>query len=112
MAYTIMEQIRWWLPLVSGFALVIKAYMSAKANVSEWASRLLDNHLAHIEVATTSTHEETKNTNVLLAKQSDMILDHQSKNLEVWQGVVGTLKVLEDRTRVRKATPKRGKDGR
>ncbi len=115
MSYTIYEQVRYWLPLVSAFGLIIKAYTSGKKNVAEFCDRLLSNHLTHIEQATASTEIETKKTNELLTGQTgklDMIqntlVDHQGKNLQVWQGVTEALIVLKERTRVsRKGTPKR-----
>ena len=115
-----MEQIRWWLPLVSGFALVIKAYTSTKKSVTEFAERLLNNHLSGIETATQSTEVETKKTNAILQAQTgkiDMVqntlADHQEKNLMVWQGVLESLTILKERTRIpRKTTPKRKRNGR
>jgi hypothetical protein len=106
MTYTFAEQIRYWLPMVSAFLLIVKAYTSGKKNVSEWASRLLDNHLVHIEQATTNTEVETRKTNELIAGQSgkiDMVqatlADQQTKNLEVWQGVLTQLAVIKERMR-------------
>ncbi len=115
MQYTLMEQIRWWLPIASAFGLIIKAYTSTKKNVSEFVERLLSNHLAHIETATVSNAEEAKQTNVLLKDHSgklEMVQDTLSaqhdKQLQVWDGVVKTLAIIEDRTRTaRKALPKR-----
>jgi hypothetical protein len=106
MSYTLMEQIRWWLPIVSAFGLVIKAYTSTKKNVTEFAEKLLNNHLSGIETATTSTEVETKKTNALLTGQSgklDMVQatlsEQHDKQLQVWDGVVKTLAIIEDRTR-------------
>jgi hypothetical protein len=110
MSYTLMEQIRWWLPIISAFGLIIKAYTSTKKNVAEFVERLLSNHLAHIETATVSNAEEAKQTNVLLKDHSGKLemvqatlSDNHAKQLRVWSGVVKTLALIEDRTR----TPKR-----
>jgi hypothetical protein len=89
------DSLRFWLPLVSGFAIVVKAYMSAKKSVGEWASRLLNNHLSHIQAAT----QETAASIGVLGK---MLLDHQDKEMQVWSGVVQNLAVLSDRTAVRR----------
>ncbi len=86
------DLIRYWLPIVSAFALVWKAYSGAKKNVSDWAETLFSNHLSHIQTATETTVEETRQTNTLLAQ-------HTEKEMAVWSGVVNTLAVLEDRTR-------------
>jgi hypothetical protein len=116
--YTIYEQVRFWLPLISGFGLVIKAYSSAKNNISEFCNKLLDNHLSHIEVATVSNAEEAKQTNILLkdhAGKIDMVQntlrDHHEKQLQVWQGVIEGLTILKERTRASR-TPKRKKNVR
>jgi hypothetical protein len=77
--------------------------------------KLLNNHLSHIQSATEKTVAETQKTNDLLAKaaQSDIRVaekvadvavkldEHTDKQMLVWQGVVKTLAVLEDRTRSR-----------
>jgi hypothetical protein len=112
MSYTLMEQLRWWLPIISAFGIVIKAYTGAKKNVSDFCDKLLSNHLAHIEVATVSNAEEAKQTNVLLRDHSgklelvqNTLADHQEKNLIVWQGVLESLTVLKERTRACTRTP-------
>lgn len=92
------DAVKFWLPLLSAFALVWKAYSGAKKNVSDWAETLFSNHLSHIQAATETTVEETRQTNTLLAQ-------HTEKEMAVWAGVVNTLAVLEDRTR--KSSPRR-----
>ncbi len=62
------SEIKFWLPLLTGFGMVVKAYLSGKKGVSEWASSLLDNHLHSIETATKSTEFETRRTNTLLTE--------------------------------------------
>lgn len=109
---TAYSEIKFWLPLIT----IITVFYKAKTAVSGWADTLLNNHLHGIEQATVSTVTETKETNVLLRDSSgklDMIqntlADHQAKNLQVWQGVVNSLSVLEDRTRGKSSTPRRRK---
>jgi hypothetical protein len=104
--YTPYEIFKFWLPIVSGFAMVIKAYTSTKKDLAEWAERLLQNHLSHIEDATVSTERETKTTNVLLKDSSgklDMlqntVADHNEKDLQVWAIVTENLAILKERTR-------------
>ena len=46
-----LETLRWWVPLVSVSVLVWKAYADAKKSVREWADKLFENHLAHIQAA-------------------------------------------------------------
>jgi hypothetical protein len=114
------EAVRFWLPLVTIGGLIIKAYISATKKISTWAERLLTNHLAHIEIATTSTERETKVTNQLLGQVSDQhqtlekkvdsvfvnMNMHQEKQMHMWDTISKTLVILEDRssraTRARK----------
>ena len=113
--YTPYEILKWWLPIISAFGLVIKAYTSIKKALTEFTERLLNNHLSGIESATQSTEVETKKTNALLVGQTGKIemvqntlADHQEKNLIVWQGVLESLTILKERSRAHKsATPKR-----
>jgi hypothetical protein len=114
MQYTLYEQLRWWLPIISAFGLVIKAYTSTKKSVTEFAERLLNNHLSGIETATISTEKETKVTNSLLRDNTgklDMlqatVTDHHEKNLQVWTAVTENLTVLRERTRA--CSPSRSK---
>jgi hypothetical protein len=106
------EAVRFWLPLVTIGGLIIKAYISATKKISTWAERLLTNHLAHIEIATTSTERETKVTNQLLGQVSDQhqtlekkvdsvfvnMNMHQEKQMHMWDTISKTLVILEDRS--------------
>ena len=117
MTTPVYESIRYWLPLVSGFVMVVGLYRSAKKNISIWAETLFENHLQHIQAATTETVKETKETNKLLntaamniADVKTTLADHNLKEGEVWSGVVKTLALLEDRTiacRTRRSPRKR-----
>ena len=49
------EAFKYWMPLGSGFYLVIRAYRSAGTKLTEWADKLLNNHLHHIQEATQNT---------------------------------------------------------
>jgi len=108
---TAYSEIKFWLPLIT----IITVFYKAKTAVSGWADTLLNNHLSGIEKATVSTVTETKETNVLLRDHSgklDMVqstlTEQHMKQLQVWDGVVKTLAILEDRTKSsRRATPKR-----
>lgn len=120
------DQLKFWLPLVSAFLLAYKGFQSIKKSVDGWAAKLFDNHLSHIQSATTDTVTETKATNELLkasaikdtdiarhvsevkdtlAASDKLTRAHEDKEMMVWQGVVNTLTVLEDRTRMK--TPRR-----
>lgn len=125
--------IKYWGPVLGFFGILIKAYASAKKSVANkfdtflgdvngWADKLLNNHLKHIEIATTKTMEETERTNALLvssqlndavaaskaAEVAEALHQHNAQQAAVWQGVVTQLTVLEDRTR-RERTPRKRK---
>ena len=120
-------EIKFWLPMVTAFGIIVKAYLNGKKGVSEWASSLLDNHLHSIETATKSTESETRRTNTLLTEAAqrevatagkvDMVQGtlntHHERQLEVWKEVAQALTVLKERTRVcspsRRASAKRKK---
>jgi len=109
----IYNEAKFWLPMITVFTIVIKAYLSGKKNVSDWADSLLNNHLHGIEQATKSTEEETKKTNSLLTEAAqrdiatagkvDMVQstphEHHGRELQVWQTVAEALTVLKERTR-------------
>ena len=122
--FALYEIIKWWLPLITAGMLIVKAYLSAKKGIGEWAHSLLTNHLSHIEQAATSTKEETIRTNQILAdsgkhyetvvtkldKAFETINLHQERQMQVWDGVTKTLAILEDRSarpRIRAAARKR-----
>jgi hypothetical protein len=111
------HEAKFWLPMVTIFGIVIKAWLSSKQGVSDWADKLLNNHLAGIETATQSTETETKKTNELLrdhAGKLDMVQatlsEHHEHQLEAWKGITESLIILKERTRTRTpATPKKRK---
>lgn len=49
------DGIRYWLPLVTFGTITVRAFLHAKTGVEKWAGKLLDNHLAHIELNTQET---------------------------------------------------------
>jgi len=73
----------------------------------------MHNHLAHIQEATETTVAETKKTNEILQASSRQtndiaikLTDHVEKSTLVWDGIVRTLVVLEDRTKNSRKTPR------
>jgi hypothetical protein len=103
-AYT---ELKFWLPMVT----VVTIFWKAKSAITVWADTLLNNHLHSIQTATQSTEVETKKTNSLLEYNTGKlemlqgtVHDHNEKQLVIFQGIVNTLAVLEDRTR---STPKK-----
>lgn len=133
----IYDQLKYWLPMASAFALAVKGFQVIKKSIDGWAETLFKNHLNHIQEATAATVEATNITNQLLTTaavnnletakhvaevKADLlayttgitanvssiktdIKEHEDKEMTVWQGVVNTLTVLEDRSRIK--TPRR-----
>lgn len=102
---TFYDYLKYWGPIITFFALVVRAYLTAKKNIGTWADKLLTNHLAHIEVSTTNTVAETQKTNKLLENQvvkadavAQALNSHSEKEMQVWETVSKTLTVLEERT--------------
>lgn len=95
-------ELKFWLPMISGFSLAAGIWFKAKKSMQEWASKLLDNHLSHIQTA-------TENTAASLSGLTQALINHEEKEMQVWQGVVRTLDVLEDRTSRSRARRRRKK---
>jgi len=98
---TVYREMKFWLPMISAMGIVWKA----RTAITGWADRLMNNHLHSIQESTKSTEIETKRTNDLLVKSaSDMVMlqntiaEHAEKSAQVWNGILNTLAVLEDRT--------------
>jgi hypothetical protein len=107
---TVYTELKYWLPLVT----IVTIGWKAKAAITTWADSILNNHLHSIQVATQSTEVETKKTNSILVNNTDKLdvlaanlSSHQEKEAIVWQGVVNTLTILEDRTRSSRTPKKR-----
>ena len=104
---------KFWLPMTTLFGIVIRAYISGKNAISDWADKLLNNHLHSIESSTKSTLIETQTTNALLrnfttgsetvAKEvagvKSTLADHHEKQAAVWQAVTESLVILKERSR-------------
>ena len=111
--YTAYETIKFWLPIASGFSLVIGAYFSVIKKVSAWADLLLHNHLSHIESAVANNATEAAKTNDFLqaaacressvAQKVDMVQstlhDQNRQQADVWKEVVEALVILKERTK-------------
>lgn len=45
----LVSEIHFWTPILGAFAAAWKAYSFTKNHVNEWADKLLNNHLAHVQ---------------------------------------------------------------
>lgn len=115
--------LRWAAPILgaTGFALKVRTDILKRAD--DWANKLLNNHLTHIQDATLQTVTETQTTNRLLTAAAlkdievsnrvnevkETLVIHHDKEQRVWGGILKTLAVLEDRTRNSKPSSRRKK---
>ena len=97
-------EIKFWLPMVTAFGIIVKAYLNGKKGVSEWASSLLDNHLHSIETATKSTESETRRTNTLLTEAATREMATAGK-VDMVQGTLNT--TTKDSLKCGRKLPKR-----
>lgn len=49
------EAVKYWGPLAGAFLMVYRSYKKAGQKLTEWADKLLNNHLHHIQEATQAT---------------------------------------------------------
>lgn len=100
----IYEIIKFWLPLISGFGLVIKAYKSASSGITQWADSLLNNHLSHIQDATEKSasllqevRDDHRAAQVEVAGVRSDLKAHEAQALAVQQQILTGIEVLKDR---------------
>jgi hypothetical protein len=89
-AIALYAAVKFWLPLLTAFGLVIKAYGSTKRGITAWADTLMNNHLSHIQAATEETARLLRD-----AIKSDE--EHRKADLEVLQEIKTGIEVLKDR---------------
>jgi hypothetical protein len=111
--YTIYDQLKFWLPIVTALGIVIKGYLTVKNNVSSWADQLLHNHMHHIEEAVKSNADEAMKTNALLTAAAERetsvgmkvdmvqatIHERSTQEAAVWKDVIEALTILKERTK-------------
>jgi hypothetical protein len=101
MQYSAYEIFKYWLPLISGFGLVISAWKTTKELFTAWADKLLNNHLHHIEINTAETVLtmkqvlEEQRTNFSLIR--DDFHERAELDTKVQQAILTNLEVLRDR---------------
>lgn len=79
--------LKFWLPILSAFGLVIKGWRTAVEKVTAWADRLLNNHMHHIEANTAETAEAMRDLKTYL-----------ESNVAIQQSILTNLEILKDRT--------------
>ena len=84
-------QIKYWVPIVSAFGLITKAYFSVKRGISEWANSLLQTHLGDIQRTLETIksndlehlHQEIQNMPLALDRHTQTICDTQDRNSDL-----------------------------
>ena len=82
--------LKFWLPMVTAFGLIIRAYHSAAGGITSWADKLLNNHLSHIQAG-------TERTATLLEQSQRELKMYQKEDSAVQRNIVTALEVLKDR---------------
>lgn len=89
----IYEELKYWLPVVTLMTLVVKAFFSSKRAVGEYADKLLNNHLAHIEAyserAALASESGAKSAENLAKQIGEMARDQRD--------ILTGIEVLKDR---------------
>jgi hypothetical protein len=108
MQYTAYEMLKFWLPLVTTFLMVMKGWTTGKKLVTSWAERLLNNHLHHIEANTAEAAQLLKDTHAefktlrsdqavsFMDVRRDMMLFMDGNN-KIQQSILTNLEILKDR---------------
>lgn len=104
------EFLKWWLPIISAFTIIIRGWRTVVDRVTGWAEKLLNNHLHHIEAntaeAATALRETQEEFRTLRSDQAIAFLDQRRDmvafmdgNNKIQQSILLNLEVLRDRDR-------------
>lgn len=92
------------LPIGTFLGFVVKAYLTAKQTISEWANTLLDNHMSHIqnaaEKASNSLAEMSETNKEICATMKEMRNDFQQNQREmvdVQHDILTGIEILKSR---------------
>jgi hypothetical protein len=98
------EEAKFWGPLISGSVTFYLWWKSAKKSARDFADKMLDNHLQHIQQNTERTsqiladmHEGQKNDARALAELSRGFKDHNVRDARTHAQMLSDLSVLKDR---------------
>ena len=98
------DALKFWLPIITGFTLIYKLVDKGVNAFGDWADKLLDNHLTHIQAATESTAESLKQlvslhgmTAKAITKVADDLREHEDKDDRVQGEIAKNVAILLDR---------------
>lgn len=102
------EALKFWLPVISAFLLVIKGWKTLVRKLTEWTEKLLNNHLHHIEINTAAAVELLRELpaefKTLRGDQAISFMDIRrdlttvvDTNNKVQQAILTNLEILKDR---------------
>jgi hypothetical protein len=114
----ILAFLKYWLPVVSAFVLVIKGYISFSERVSAFADKFMANHMAHVQLSLDGIRTASEATAAVLLAHSETLegirtdsrltvgtitqvqgdlKDHEKSDDLVQQKILTSLEVLRDR---------------
>ncbi len=93
--------LKYWLPLLTAFTFIFKAYKSAEKKISvgftQWANKLLDNHLSHIQTATEDTAAAMRAFSTTAVSLLEEIRNEGKASSHVIAQVQADLKAAQDK---------------
>ena len=91
------EQLKFWLPVVTFFTLLVKGYISMKKAAQSWANTMPDNHMAHIQAsserASTAVTELAGYHKEMLDQQRELVNNMTLMQRDFHEHVAGDLRV-------------------
>ena len=108
----IYNQLKYWIPLTTVCTMIYRAYRQASKSITDWADKLMSNHLTDIQAATERSAvllEEVRDNQISQGVKVDLVAIHSAKvasDLEkheqedgkVQRDILTTLEVLKDRS--------------
>jgi len=108
----IYNQLKYWIPLTTVCTMIYRAYRQASKSITDWADKLMSNHLTHIQAATERSavllEEVRDNQAVQLEKAiytaesvQKVAVDlehHEQEDGKVQHDILTALEVLKDRS--------------
>jgi hypothetical protein len=67
------EFLKTWMPWLTAGGFLIHVYTTLRSRVTDWADKLLDNHLAHLQDSMTSLETKTDKNLELQEKQIELL---------------------------------------
>ncbi len=103
--------IKFWLPIVTAFGLMIKGFFVLRSSMGDWAAKFLDNHMAHIQDVTEQSsvavrelatyHKEMLRTQDSVVRSIELISrdfhDHTLEDQRVQGAILTGIEVIKSK---------------